>query len=250
MSIVDFGDTRVREVMTPRTDIVWIDVASSLTVLVRPLRRVEVLAHPGRARLDRHGRRHRPRQGLLPGDSLGRQPLDRGPDARGVLRARDQEGLRAAARVPAAPPLDGHRGGRVRRRVRNRHGRGPPRGDRGRDLRRARGRARAGVRARASSAYSVSGKANIEVIRDLFGRGPEEEEFTTVGGFLSSRLGHIPKPGETYREFGAALHRRGSRPATRVPRQGRAGKQLTAYSSQLRAGGRSVPAKREFPDIS
>src|SRR5688500_9478304 len=33
MSIVDFVDTRVREVMTPRTDIVWIDVASSLTVL-------------------------------------------------------------------------------------------------------------------------------------------------------------------------------------------------------------------------
>ncbi len=30
---MDFGDTRVREVMTPRTDIVWIDVASSLTVL-------------------------------------------------------------------------------------------------------------------------------------------------------------------------------------------------------------------------
>jgi CBS domain containing-hemolysin-like protein len=50
------------------------------------------------------------------------------------------------------------------------------------------------------NAFSVSGKANIEVVRDLFGRGPEDEEFTTVGGFLASRLGHIPKPGETYRE--------------------------------------------------
>jgi magnesium and cobalt transporter len=49
--------------------------------------------------------------------------------------------------------------------------------------------------------FSVSGKANIEVIRDLFGRGPEEDEFTTLAGFLASRLGHIPKPGETYREF-------------------------------------------------
>jgi len=49
-------------------------------------------------------------------------------------------------------------------------------------------------------AYSVSGKANIAVVRDLFGRGPEDEEFTTVGGFLTSRLGHIPKPGETHRE--------------------------------------------------
>ena len=50
-------------------------------------------------------------------------------------------------------------------------------------------------------AFSVSGKANIEVVRDLFGRGPEEEEFTTVGGFLASRLGHIPRPGESHREF-------------------------------------------------
>src|SRR6266498_1562534 len=33
LSIVDFGDTRVREVMTPRTDILWIDAAAPLPVL-------------------------------------------------------------------------------------------------------------------------------------------------------------------------------------------------------------------------
>jgi CBS domain containing-hemolysin-like protein len=49
-------------------------------------------------------------------------------------------------------------------------------------------------------AYSVSGKANIALVRDLFGRGPEEEEFTTVGGLLAARLGHIPRPGEVHRE--------------------------------------------------
>ena len=48
--------------------------------------------------------------------------------------------------------------------------------------------------------YSVSGKANIALVRDLFGRGPEDEEFTTVGGFLAARLGHIPRPGEVHRE--------------------------------------------------
>ena len=37
---------------------------------------------------------------------------------------------------------------------------------------------------------------------ELFGHGPEEEEFTTLGGFLAARLGHIPKPGETHRESG------------------------------------------------
>ena len=35
------------------------------------------------------------------------------------------------------------------------------------------------------NAYSVSGKENIATCRDLFGRGPEEDEFTTVGGFLA-----------------------------------------------------------------
>ena len=55
---------------------------------------------------------------------------------------------------------------------------------------------------RSSETFFVSGKANIEVIQDLFGRGPEEEEFTTLGGFLTSRLGHIPKPGETHKESG------------------------------------------------
>jgi magnesium and cobalt transporter len=49
-------------------------------------------------------------------------------------------------------------------------------------------------------AYSISGKANIARVLGLFGRGPQEEEFTTVGGFLAARLGHIPRPGEAHRE--------------------------------------------------
>ena len=146
LSIVDFGDTRVREVMTPRTDVVWIDVAVVADGPLRPLRRVEVLAHPGRARIDRHGRR-RSSTSRTRSRRSARAPT--GPIAElmreAVLRSGDQEGLRAAARVPAPPPLDGDRRGRVRRRLGRRHRRGPPRGDRRRDLRRARGRARAGL---------------------------------------------------------------------------------------------------------
>ena len=52
------------------------------------------------------------------------------------------------------------------------------------------------------NAFSVSGKENIQTVQDLFGRGLEEGEFTTVGGFLAARLGHIPKAGETHREAG------------------------------------------------
>jgi putative hemolysin len=49
--------------------------------------------------------------------------------------------------------------------------------------------------------WSVSGKENIDTVRELFGRGPEEGEFTSVGGFLAARLGHIPRPGETHVEY-------------------------------------------------
>jgi putative hemolysin len=51
-------------------------------------------------------------------------------------------------------------------------------------------------------AYSISARHHIDVLRDLFGHGPEEEEFDTLGGFLASRLGRIPKVGETCREDG------------------------------------------------
>jgi magnesium and cobalt transporter len=51
-------------------------------------------------------------------------------------------------------------------------------------------------------AYSVSGRENVAKIAELFGRGPEEGEFSSLGGFLAARLGHIPRPGETHRESG------------------------------------------------
>ena len=234
MSIVDFGDTRVREVMTPRTDIVWIDVAASLTVLFdlfveSKYSRIPVV----RGSIDTVvGIVHV--KDIFQAIRSGVKRSIADADAGGVLRAGDEEGLRAAARVPAAPPLDGHRGGRVRRRLGPRDRRGPPRGDRRRDLRRARGRARARHARRASSAYSVSGKANIAVDPDLFGRGPEEEEFTTVGGFLSSRLGHIPKPGETYREYELrfTVEEADRRRVYRVRVEPELSSQLSALSSQ------------------
>jgi putative hemolysin len=51
-------------------------------------------------------------------------------------------------------------------------------------------------------AFSISGKQNVTTIAELFGNGPQEEEFSTLGGFLTSRLGQIPRAGETHREHG------------------------------------------------
>ncbi len=199
LSIVDFGDTRVREVMTPRTDVVWIDVASSLTVLFD----------------------------LFVESKYSRIPVVRGSidTVLGVVHVKDAlQALRAAASrsivdlmreayfVPETKKVS-----ELLREFQRRHlwmavvvdEYGGVSGlvtvedlleeivgeisDEHEDEREPVSRV-------GDAVYSVSGKANIEVVRDLFGRGPEEEEFMTVGGFLASRLGHIPRPGETYAE--------------------------------------------------
>ena len=199
LSIVDFGDTRVREVMTPRTDVVWIDAAASTTVLFD----------------------------LFVESKYSRIPVVRGSidtvvgvvhvkDALQVLRAGANRSIpdlmREAYFVPETKKVS-----ELLREFQRRHlwmaivvdEYGGVSGlvtvedlleeivgeisDEHEDEREPVSRV-------GESVYSVSGKANIEVIRDLFGRGPEEEEFTTIGGFLASRLGHIPKPGETHSE--------------------------------------------------
>jgi CBS domain containing-hemolysin-like protein len=199
LSIVDFGDTRVREVMTPRTDIVWIDVAASLTVLFD----------------------------LFVESKYSRIPVVRGSidTVVGIVHVKDAlQSIRAGAHRSIADLMrdayfvpETKKVSELLREFQRRHlwmaivvdEYGGVSGlvtvedlleeivgeisDEHEDEREP-------VTKAGESAYSVSGKANIEVVRDLFGRGPEEEEFSTVGGFLASRLGHIPKPGETYRE--------------------------------------------------
>ncbi len=201
MSIVDFGDTRVREVMTPRTDVVWIDVASSLTVLFD----------------------------LFVESKCSRIPVVRGSidTVVGVVHVKDAlQAIRAGANRSIAELMreayfvpETKKVSELLREFQRRHlwmaivvdEYGGVSGlvtvedlleeivgeisDEHEDEREP-------VSKSGDSAYSVSGKANIEVVRDLFGRGPEEEEFTTLGGFLTSRLGHIPKAGEAHKESG------------------------------------------------
>jgi CBS domain containing-hemolysin-like protein len=199
MSIVDFGDTRVREVMTPRTDIVYTDVASSLTVLAD----------------------------LFVETKYSRIPVVRGSidTVAGIVHVKDllesiRKGssgriadlVREAYFVPETKKVS-----ELLREFQRRHlymaivvdEYGGVSGlvtvedlleeivgeisDEHEDEREE-------VTPAGEQAYSVSGKANIALVRDLFGRGPEEEEFTTVGGLLAARLGHIPRPGEVHRE--------------------------------------------------
>jgi putative hemolysin len=199
LSIVDFGDTRVREVMTPRTDIVWIDVASSLTVLAD----------------------------LFVESKYSRIPVVRGSidTVVGIIHVKDTlQSIRAGGARPIAELVreayfvpETKKVSELLREFQRRHlwmaivvdEYGGVSGlatvedlleeivgeisDEHEDEREEVTRA-------GEQAYSVSGKANVARIRDLFGRGPEEEEFSTIGGFLAARLGHIPRPGETHRE--------------------------------------------------
>jgi CBS domain containing-hemolysin-like protein len=199
LSIVDFGDTRVREVMTPRTDIVYIDVASSLTVLAD----------------------------LFVESKYSRIPVVRGSidTVVGIVHVKDTlESIRAGGSRPIADLVreayfvpETKKVSELLREFQRRHlymaivvdEYGGVSGlvtvedlleeivgeisDEHEDEREE-------VTPTSEQAYSVSGKANIARVQELFGRGPEEEEFTTIGGFLAARLGHIPRSGELYRE--------------------------------------------------
>jgi magnesium and cobalt exporter, CNNM family len=199
LSIVDFGDTRVREVMTPRTDIVWIDAAASFVELAD----------------------------ILMSTKYSRIPVARGSIDRivGIVHVKD---TLVAIRAGASPPISSlarevyfvpetKKVSELLREFQRRHlwmaivvdEYGGVSGlatvedlleeivgeisDEHEDEREA-------VAKIGEHGYSISGKESIATVAELFGRGPEEEEFSTVGGYLVARLGHIPKPGETYRE--------------------------------------------------
>ena len=199
LSIVDFGDTRVREVMTPRTDLVWIDVASSLTVLAD----------------------------LFVESKYSRIPVARGSidTIVGIVHVKDTlQSIRAGGSRPIADLVreayfvpETKKVSELLREFQRRHlwmaivvdEYGGVSGlvtvedlleeivgeisDEHEDEREE-------ISPAGEQAYSVSGKVNIAKVQELFGRGPEEEEYTTLGGFLAARLGHIPRPGEVHRE--------------------------------------------------
>ena len=199
LSIVDFGDTRVREVMTPRTDVVWIDVAASLDALI------DLFVSSKYARIP-----------------VVRDSID---TVVGIVHVKDTlEAIRAGSGRPIAELAreayfvpETKQVSELLREFQRRHlwmaivvdEYGGVSGlatvedlleeivgeisDEHEDE-------RPPVSPVGENAYSVSGKENVSTIGDLFGSGPEEGEFTTVAGFLAARLGHIPRPGETHRE--------------------------------------------------
>ncbi len=201
LSIVDFGDTRVREVMTPRTDIVWIDVASALPELAD----------------------------LFVSSKYSRLPVVRGSidTVVGIAHVKDTlAALRSGANRPIAEltrdayfvPETKRVAELLREFQRRRLWMAIVVDEYGGvsglatvedlleeivgEIRDEHEDEREPVTPAGPGAWSVSGRENIARIAELFGHGPENEEFTTLGGFLAARLGHIPKSGESHRESG------------------------------------------------
>ena len=53
-----------------------------------------------------------------------------------------------------------------------------------------------------NGAYRLDGRAHIELLDELFEVEIEDPEYETVAGLIFSALGHVPQPGETVDRFG------------------------------------------------
>mgnify|MGYP003694674077 CR=1 FL=1 len=153
----------------------------------------------------------------------GKPPVDRRADARGVLRARSRRRSRSSCASSSAA-TSGWRSSwtstaasRAWSPVED-----LPGGDRRRDLRRARGRARGRSRRRRERVLGLRQGRTSRPSGSSSAAGPEEEEFTTVGGFLAARPGPHPAARRDAPRVGPALHRRGSGPPPGLPRADRA----------------------------
>ena len=243
LSIVDFGDTRVREVMTPRTDILWIDVASPVAVLADLFVSSKYSRIPAvRGTIDTvvgivhvkdlfeaiHEGKPRPiaeltREAYFVPESKKVSELLKEFQRRHLWMAIVVDEYGGVSGLVTVEDLLEEIVGEI--------------SDEHEDEREA-------VTKTGESSYSVSGKESIETIRELFGRGPEEGEFTTVGGFLAARLGHIPRPGEAHRESDLlfTVEEADRRRVYRVRVEPQPGSQPSAVSSQPSA---NVTAKAE-----
>jgi CBS domain containing-hemolysin-like protein len=203
MSIVDFGETMVKEVMTPRTDIAAVDEAASLD------RAADLLIETKYSRLPVYRGSIDHVVGILHVKDVF-EAVRRGAKARlpEIARPvpfvpetkRTAELLREFQRKRLAIAIVVDEYGSVSGLVTIEDLLEEIVGeisDEHEDERDA-------ILKLAGGAYSIAGRAHVDVLRETFGLGPaeEEEQYDTLGGYLAARLGRIPRVGETREEDG------------------------------------------------
>ena len=198
-SVFELGDTIAREVMVPRTEVVWIErnktVPQALALALRS----------GFSRIPVTGENADDMIGVVYLKDLAR----RAQDAERARATTVEEVMRQVGYVPESKPVDellremqarahphGDRHRRVRRHRGAGHHRGHPRGDRRRDHRRVRRGARPGRTPRRATRARVSARLAVEDLGELFGvEMPDRDDVETVGGLLAEALGRVPIPG-------------------------------------------------------
>ena len=244
-SVFELGDTIVREVMVPRTDVVYIERHKTCA------RRMSLFLRSGFSRIPVIGENLDDIVGFAYLKDVVRRVFDRHDaettervdvgDAAGALRARLQAGRRAAARDAGRAQAHRGRRRRVRRHRRPGHHRGHARGDRRRDHRRV----RRGARSRSSTldgrlASGSRSRYPVDDLDELFGVDVEDDDVDTVGGLMAKHLGRVPIPGSVVEAHG--LRFEAEAPAGRRNRIG------TVLISRLEPADRGPPPSEPYPE--
>ena len=130
-SVIDFGDTVAREVMTPRPDMATVEADVTVRDALEAALGAGLQPHPGGGGRDRRHCRDRLRQGSRAGRAGGQGgAAGARQHAAGQVHPRVQGGLGPPARNAGGEVPHGHRRRRVRRDRRAHHAGGPPRGAR------------------------------------------------------------------------------------------------------------------------
>ena len=200
-SVVEFGEKTVREVMTPRPEIVAVSVDTTIEQLIelmrtKPYSRVPVyegaidricgivFAHDALQVDDSEARTQTVRRMM--------KPVRFVPETQrvsGLLREMQRENIHMAIVVDEY----GNTAGVVTiedlveeivGEIRDEH------------------EAKADIVREGDRRYVVPGNMDMDRLDELFGVSPEARESTTVGGFVSERLGRIPRTGEVIEHDG------------------------------------------------
>ena len=197
--VVRLADRPVREVMTPRTDVDWIDISASREELVAALKQIPHSRIPVvDGSVDNIAGVIRTRdllEAVLEGRELNLRELSRpAPVIPDLMDAMDALGVLRSADVPLALVHDeyGHFDGIV-----------TP----GSILAALAGTFRHDVEEgeepdlveREDGSWLVSGAASADVLADRLGLNmPQDRDYSTVAGFALSVLKHLPETGETF----------------------------------------------------
>ena len=201
--VVRLADRPVREVMTPRTDVDWIDLSASRDELVAALKHIPHSRIPvADGSVDNIVGVVRARdllEAVLDGRDLNLRALARSPPViPDLMDAMDALGVLRSAEVPLALVHDeyGHFDGIV-----------TP----GSILAALAGTFRHDVEEgeepdlveREDGSWLVSGAASADVLADRLGLNmPHDRDYSTVAGFALSVLKHLPETGETFAHDG------------------------------------------------